>query len=100
MSDRRLCTYLVFREMAVKHEGMFCSLFCYFDNKVGRRHNIFLLRNENLCNVHSFSPHDCSHFRYIFNQQDHYNLPLLLVLPTSAVLDLLPPPQSSEGYCC
>lgn len=43
----RVYAYLIFREMAVKHQGMFWGLFCYFNNKVWCGHN-FWLQNNNI----------------------------------------------------
>lgn len=38
--------YLIFREMAVEHQGMFGSLLCHFNNKVGCWYNLRLQKGE------------------------------------------------------
>lgn len=40
----RFNSYLILREMTVKHERVLSILFCYFNNKVWRRYNLWLQR--------------------------------------------------------
>lgn len=41
-----MCAYFIFREVAVKHQGMFWSLFCHFNNKIWCRHYFRLETRE------------------------------------------------------
>lgn len=43
--------YLIFREMAVEHQGMFGSLLCHFNNKVGCWYNLRLQKGGKKLNT-------------------------------------------------
>lgn len=79
---RLMCVYLIFREVTVKHQGMFWTLFCHFNDKIWCRHYFRLETGKQAMFV-------CGNFSYslfLANGRVGNHHSLLLT--------------SSSGFCC